>query len=330
MTYNYIIKNSLNGLDILNQVIFKMLIQQEYTTKNKFSYIDKTLSNCFYNDKIRGEILNDFCKIQRTYNAFTKLACIYKYKKSKIVIDTDLCLNVINEKDKNIICILENNKKYLFNIQDLINIINTSLINSQFFFSYPLNAKNPYTNVPFNKSTLYNIYFFIKFNTLFNTDLICKYYNTNFNLAVFSKKYEYLLREHTIENFTDTTPDDLIYDEIQDMIYIANHSWLRHAIDIHEDFPKKNLVKIMRPYFKLWMYGLHSCIPSIRELFMSRCRRKLREFVKFNPQFGRRIIKINYVYRRMKRVPVLSTIFDERHPVFVTEHANFLQSHLSK
>ena len=50
----------------------------------------------------------------------------------------------------------------LINPNDLIKIINTSLTNTSSFFIEPLPIKNPYNNIPFNKSVLYNIYFFIK------------------------------------------------------------------------------------------------------------------------------------------------------------------------
>ena len=63
--------------------------------------------------------------------------------------------------DKNEFCLFQENNKYLFTIQDLIKIIHNSIANTSNFFNNPLAIKNPYNNMLINKSTLYNIYFFI-------------------------------------------------------------------------------------------------------------------------------------------------------------------------
>ena len=119
----------------------------------------------------------------------------YKYKKSNIVVNTDIGLNELIPNSKNVICIFHKNARYLFHINDLINIINTSLTNSYMFFSEPLPIKNPYNNLPFGKSTLYNIYFFIKYKTNYHCDLLLKFFDCDFNLSLFKIKNEYLLRE---------------------------------------------------------------------------------------------------------------------------------------
>ena len=92
----------------------------------------------------------------------------YKYNKAKIVVDTDMGLNKLNINDHNVFCLFHNNSKYLFLINDLIKIINSSLTNSYMFFSQPLPSKNPYNNLPFTKSNLYNIYLFLKFKIYLN------------------------------------------------------------------------------------------------------------------------------------------------------------------
>ena len=166
-TFFLIIKKHFNitdypfqNLDSLQKIIFFMLInKKDYSLKNKFKYINEQINNIFFTEEQKEDFINIFCKIQKTYFAFARFAYIYKYKKAKIVVDFDLCLNPIDINNKNSICLLQEKYKYCFRINDLINIIDTALSNSPNFFSDPLISKNPYNNVPFNKSTLYNIYF---------------------------------------------------------------------------------------------------------------------------------------------------------------------------
>ena len=95
---------------------------------------------------------------------FLKLYSIYKWKKAKVYnIDSDLHGNPLNN-DKYTIRLLENNTIYTFKIHDLLNIIKDNLSNIYIaeyliFFQEPKMIKNPYTNIIFKKSLLYNIYF---------------------------------------------------------------------------------------------------------------------------------------------------------------------------
>ena len=64
------------------------------------------------------------------------------------------------------------------------------------FFSEPLPSKNPYNNLPLTKSNLYNIYFFIKFNTNIYDDLLFKFFHCDFNMTIFYKKYLKILTQN--------------------------------------------------------------------------------------------------------------------------------------
>ena len=176
-------------------------LKNPYTIVDKFSFFDRNMNNCFYNFEIKDHFLCTFSKIQKTYFAFSRLFRIWRLKYGKVVVTTDLGLNELSINDKHVMCISQDNKNYLFAIRDLINLIETALLNHYCFFMLPLCVKNPYNNLPFNKSTLYNIYYFIRFNTNLYPDLLFRFFNTNFNLKVFGRKYEYLLREVSIQKY---------------------------------------------------------------------------------------------------------------------------------
>ena len=129
-----------------------------YSIHMKFVVFNKSINNIFFNEQDIEDCKRVFCKIQSVYFAFCRLVRIAKFKYSKVVVQHDMCLNTIDRKHKNTIVILHENKLYLFVINDLIQIINASLINHYCFIQKPLMVKNPYNNMAFEKSTLYNIY----------------------------------------------------------------------------------------------------------------------------------------------------------------------------
>ena len=165
------------------KLFFNIFLNQNIDIKNKFKFFYETINSIFLNDK-KDKFINYFCKVQKTYNVLNKFLYIIKFKKSKVVVNSDMALNEININEKNIICIFQDDVKYLFNINDLINIINSSLTNNHLFFSEPLCVKNPYNNLPFSKSTLYNIYLFIKFKT----HILPILFFINLNHAVYNYK----------------------------------------------------------------------------------------------------------------------------------------------
>jgi RNAse (barnase) inhibitor barstar len=119
-TFFLIIKKHFNitdypfqNLDSLQKIIFFMFIcKKEYSLKIKFKYITDQINNIFLTEEQKDDFINIFCKIQKTYFALARLAYIYKYKKAKIIVDFDLCLNPIDTNNKNSICLLQEKYKY--------------------------------------------------------------------------------------------------------------------------------------------------------------------------------------------------------------------------
>jgi hypothetical protein len=307
------------------KLMFMSLVKNRYNSK--FTMLKETII-CFLKFS-REEFINHFCKIQKTYYAFSRLAFLYKYKKSTMSVTTDIGLNDITINDKHVLCIYHVNSRYLFNVNDLIKIINTSLTNSYMLFSQPLMSKNPYNNLPFTKSNLYNIYFFIKSNTNIYNDLFFKFFHCDFNLSLFYHKYEYLLREYVLESFIKNTEEHVIAQEIKRMISSYNKK-TKKKILINDEFPKKRLIQIMKPYLLLHLKCYYSLIPSVKNKSNVLLNNKLRKFQKFNPQFGRKIYKLGFKWITLfkKKSYMKSIIFLDKHiPFNSNENANFLTNH---
>jgi hypothetical protein len=309
----------------LMKLVFMSLVNNRY--KGKFNMFKETLVS--FLKFSREEFIYLFCKIQKTYYAFSRLAFIYKYKKSTMSVTTDIGLNDITINDKDIMCIYHIKSRYLFNINDLLKIITTSLINSYMLFSQPLPSKNPYNNLPFTKSNLYNIYIFLKFKTNIYNELFFKFFQCDFNLTTFYHKYEYLLREYILANFIKNSTEDALIQEINKMISIFNKKTTKKIL-INDEFPKKRLIKIMKPYLILYLQSYFSFITIIKNNARILLNRKLKKFQNFNPKFGRKIYKIGYksVTNFKIKTYIKSVQFLDEHIAFnYIEESNFLTNH---
>ena len=332
--YFTITDNCFQNLDLLKKIIyFIFLSKKDYSCTFKFKYFLNEITNIFLTEKQKQDFINIFCKIQKTYFALSRFAYLYKYKKAKIVVDFDLCLNPIDINNKNSICLFQEKNKYYFRINDLINIIDSALSNSPNFFSEPLIIKNPYNNIPFNKSTLYNIYFNIISKTSIVPELIHKFFLSNFDIDKFEKEYEYLIREYSIQKYVKNSSFDTLYffvfvmiDFYNETIYINN----KNKIIIHSQFPKKQLVEIMRPYLSLYFSYKYSLINTTKMNSKLLLYEKLKQFYNFNPFFGRKqiIVQPFFSINGNKEYRNVYT-YNDKHINFNIENNNFLTSHLS-
>lgn len=270
--------------------------------ESKFTFLNRTVLNMFFTEKDKEEIFYIFSKVQSAYHAFSRLANIYRFKKSELQINHDLYLTPITTQKY--ITILQNGKKYMFTATDLINIINTALSNAPHFFVEPLIAKNPYNNMPFEKSTLYNIYFFIRTTNYKMPILIEKYFLANFDITSFYFENESIIRDIAIDNFVFKSDTKVLYPSVINMIKKYDK---KNILDISDDFPKCKLVDIMRPYLHLYYITKYSFMFNKKENAYNELQYKIKKFVKFNPKFGRKYIISNPFTKKT------DISFDENH-----------------
>ena len=259
----------------------------EQSIKRKFEYYKTTLHNLFINNDSKKMFITAFCKAQRTYYLLNRLVRHYKWRKTTFAIQTDIYLNPIFENARNVITILQNRKKYLFTIMDLKNIIETSLINSPYFFSEPLPSKNPYNNLPFQKSDLYNIYFFIKKSDCVMSSLFHQFFLSNFHLKKFRLNNEVLIRNSYIESYIKNSDEYVLY---KLALRVFKESKFHRIISINKDFPKEKLVTIMRPYIRLYLHKEYSLDISYRHKCSHELNSRLSKFVNYNSRFGQTVV----------------------------------------
>jgi hypothetical protein len=257
-------------------------------TRSKYKLIYEYITNMFMSDNDKEDILKIFQKSQRAYNGFSRLAQIYKFKTAKTTISTDLYLNEIPKDHRNAICIRANTTNYWFMIGDLCNHILAALTNSPYYFADPLPIKNPYTNIPFTDAQLYTIYFKVRASTFLLPILFHKFFLCGFDLVQFRLDNEAEIRESFIRRHIQVSEENILYSEILVMLY--HHQ--RRNKRINETIPKPEFIKIMRPYFYLYMVSkYHVCglekVTAAHDVLYD----KLEELFEYNPNFGRMYIK---------------------------------------
>jgi hypothetical protein len=97
----------------------------------------------------------------------------------------------------------------------------------------------------------------------------------------------------------------------------------KNMLSISEEFPKDKLVNIMRPYLHLYYITKYSFMFNKKENAYAELTYKFRQFINFNPKFGRKYI-INNIFTKKSDIS-----FDENHINFYnTKTRNYKTSHL--
>ena len=302
ITFNSILKttlekqenpNSLNN-DALCMICSDLIKPTEKGFyQNKFEHFISIQNNGFINQEnniLYKNYIDSFTRAQKLYYALNRFAYIWKLKNYKIGSNTDMYMNELNEHDKNVICILQNNRKYLFTLFDLNRIVHKCLGEANDFYSTPIPCKNPFTNIPFTKCNLYNTYLAVKKSNIEISELFYYFYRTDFSLRHFIDKYETILRDYNIKNYCQLNEDykDDIYESIDEMIFHYNKKHKCNQIRIDSKFPKDVLISIFKPYLKYYYKSIYSLSNNTRHENALFVNSLLYNFTKKNPLFGRR------------------------------------------
>ena len=291
----------------------------------KYNYLRFIIFNDFFNKETKEVFLEKFMKVQKNYFIIMRTIRNYRYRKAKTQINTDIYLNPININDKNIFVLFQNNKKYLFTITDLVNLINSAIGHTDYFFSSPLICKNPYNNIPFNKSDFYNIYFFMKSTSIIIPTLFHNYFLCNFSLSKFKLENEDNIREYAIMKYIHTSDETVLRTKILNMIRC---NYYTDNIKIHNDFPSKTLIKIMKPYLNLYLHSIYSTESNKKIMYEHLLDVGMKQFVKYNPRFGRKTI-VESKLNTGKNKKYVNKINDSHIPYMDRYDNDFMNNHLT-
>jgi hypothetical protein len=293
---------------------------------NKLEKLDTVLNSTLYNTKTKREFFQTFCHVQKVYWALNRFAFLCKWKRTHTQVTYDLLLNEILVDKKSLsLCLFHEGRKYWFLYRDLLKMLQTALTQSSGFFCAPVALKNPFNNVIFNKSALYNIYFGLRFYTsLHIPEIVHSFFRCNFDLSKFMIDFEHELRECSIQNYVRNLPPDGAVQEIKGMLEWFNKDMpKKYHIKFHNEFPREEICLAFRRYLIDYFMADYSLIVNKKVAALLKLKAKLTRFKKKNPCYGRKVLKIN---KNKKTVATFITSFVSDEPYETTRE--FMKSHL--
>lgn len=150
------------------------------------------------------EILMDIVsKAYRTRLGLKRLIRIWKWKHScKNMVTTTLDLEPLDSlSSKRGIEIMEQNSRYMFDCLELSKLWAQGLLNHDEFFSEPKDLMNPYTNIKFSTSNLWNLYVHLRHHGFRIHPVIDMFASCCMDIHLFEVRYEGVLRSYRIDQY---------------------------------------------------------------------------------------------------------------------------------
>ena len=209
--------------------------------ENISTFNDNIMKNIFLIDSVKENIAEIFFKSTRINFILQRFIRRFKHRKLTIHdMNMDLCMNPLEEfKDKHKLTLVENRTIYNFRLTDLLNIIKRALSNyDDICLVNPLSVKNPYTNLEFSKSNLYNIFFKTTESGLLPPVLFYKFFLCEFDIVQFAMENDTYLMNLAITDYVKETSNYEIYQEILSMLESYKRSLIK-SVDLYKFIEKK-------------------------------------------------------------------------------------------
>ena len=242
------------------------------------------------------EIQTLFNLTRKVYNLLNKRAFLFKYKKAIIYSqDKDLYYNNLSDyKSNQLFTVYDNcsNCCYNFRTADLLRIIESSLSSHQDFFIRPIRPKNPFTNLNFSDTTLWNLYIHIALQKtpFVITPLFQLFAKYTFNIIDYEENTMSLLKQFAINDYIANASAEKKALDIREMLNaLVDNEYLAN---IDNDFPNDILINAFSRHLKNYYITVLFKYTRKANIALNKLQNELDLFTKYNPKFGRKIMKI--------------------------------------
>jgi hypothetical protein len=253
--------DTFNSISIKHPPLYALVRMSEFNIKQigffwcdhtqKLIRIKKLLENPFVNDENKEKFMVNFSRFQKTINGFKKLVRLWRIKRKYLVYPntTDLKGNELTDyKPHLVIDLIENNTIYSFCIHDLLKMWNMSLRTRMCVIETPVQLKNPYTNLAFSNTNLYNIYYKALFEGLTRPPVVDMCFQCRFSIQTLLHTYGAQLREWAITDYAETE-DISLYNELVGVY--TDYGNLLPQLRVSRDFSDSIKIKQIRIYMPI-------------------------------------------------------------------------------
>jgi hypothetical protein len=280
---------------LFNRVCYKYFPDISYSIYHFVSYDFEhytkiNIFSRFINNPIHdSDQIDTFCKIyndtRRLYKVFQRFYENHSRKKTMVYCcDTNLNLEPLSSfNSKSKYSLLHMNVLYTFTVSDMLNVIKNDLLKHDRFFSDATFPRNPYNNIPFTETNMYNFYYFLLHNNYKIPELFRRFFNSGFSIHTFIRNNEFLIRQLIIEEYHKQITDDQLYEEI--ILFLR--SIKSYSLFIHIDFPKKEVVQHYRHIFTCYLHAKHDLSFISRDYYKDEMNKQLLISIYNTPMFGR-------------------------------------------
>jgi hypothetical protein len=269
-------------------------INTVYNKYYKFNLIKKCNENIFISQTIKDDFLSCFSNAQKKYSSLARLQYLYLFHKATFRNDHDTLLTPIDSTMRNVIIVFHGKSKYLFRNYEMNKLIKSALCNhDEFDTAVPLPCKNPYSNIPFSKAQLINIYNQMLYSTQQIEPLVSYYYNNGFNLKLFHNNYYSNMNQQYIKDKYDSlyTRKQIIH-KVKEMV---NYIYDTTNGDIK--FPRNDdMYMDLKPYLKLYYLSEYSTDEFTKHRSLQELKFRLKKILRENPKYGKRSRKATSVF----------------------------------
>jgi hypothetical protein len=205
-----------------------------------------------------------------------------KYNKSDVQHDLYF-VPLVKYPRKQLIEIIENKTIYTFRISNLINMWMDALSKQENLFAKPIKLKNPYTNLPFSKHNLYNIFFSIKYSGFYIPDLIHYFFISNFNLDSFVFNHYPIVKEYIIKNYIAQSSTYELYESIHNMLHKYKNDLDGVYLPDYVTYGrKKKVIKDFMKFLPSYLISEYSCNPLKKRIMNDKIKTDLKKFINDN------------------------------------------------
>ena len=241
----YFIRNLINQGNYPNRVILYFVSFDIQKSSNMSNFKHFIIKNHFIDTELKNSLKEIFYLFQKHYRTLCRFAYHCKIKRARhSSASSDLRSNPLSSfPSHQKIQLLENDTIYHFRLSDLIMMWKSALTNASYMHPAPKMLNNPYTNMPFKKHNLYNIFFKIHCSDLHCPFYILELFKLNFNMLAFKIEFYTYLKECALRDFSNHGDVQMLFEDVVNMFAEYKVILKSANIDRHgNDTYKKNVV----------------------------------------------------------------------------------------